>query len=188
MEVPSPNSSRDGSLLSSNEEAMTAIELPKSSTPSMFRSLADVFENAVPQEYTGPGFDGWPKILDDAGSDFENDKALRTVVSILQYLKEESPVTLVPATKILADGSRQGKLFANLLTLARTMTKKLAETCLEKYRLSFGDEKVLDFYLDLLGEDEKEPDWTSDALRLVGNSCADLSSYPSKALWITVID
>lgn len=99
---------------------MTAL---MSSTPSMFRSLADVFENVVPQEYTGPGFDGWPKILDDADSDFENGKALRTVVSILQYLKEKSPVVLVPATKILADGSRHGKLFVNLLTLARTMTE-----------------------------------------------------------------
>ena len=45
------------------------------------------------------------------------------------------------------------------------------------YRLPFGDEGVLDFYLDLLAEGENEHGWTSDALRLVGNSCADLGSY-----------
>lgn len=115
MEAPSPNSSPDESAFSSSGEGMTAL---MSSTPSMFRSLADVFENVVPQESTGRGFDGWPKILDDADSDFGNGKALRTVVLILQYLKERLSLTLVPATKILADGSRHGKHFIYLLNLA----------------------------------------------------------------------
>ena len=80
----------------------------------MFRSLAEVFGNVTPQEHIGIGIDGWPKILENAESDSETGKALRTVVSILQYLKEKSPVILVPATKILADGSRHGKLCVNL--------------------------------------------------------------------------
>ena len=46
----------------------------------------------------------------------------------------------------------------------------------ESLRLPFGDQRILDFYLDLLAKDENQSDWTSDALRLVGNSCADLGS------------
>ena len=86
----------------------------------MFRSLSDVFENNVPREYTGLGLDGWPKLLESADSGFETGRALRAVVSILQYVKEKSPVTLVPTTKILADGSRHGKLLVNVSAPART--------------------------------------------------------------------
>ena len=66
--------------------------------------------------------------------------------------------------------------------------KDPTEKYLEKYRLAFGDENVLDFYLDLLAQDEKGHDWTSDALRLVGNSCADLGSYANEILQATVTD
>ena len=46
----------------------------------------------------------------------------------------------------------------------------------ESLRLPFGDLKILDFYLDLLAKYSDERTWTSDALRLVGNTCADLGS------------
>lgn len=107
MEAPSPYSTPNRSVSPSKGVSMTALE---SSTPSIFRSLAEVFGNAVPQAHIGLGIDGWPNILDDADSEFENGKALRTTGFILQYLRQKSPVILVPATKILADGSRDGKL------------------------------------------------------------------------------
>ena len=112
MDTPSPYQTPDGSGCPSAGESVTGLELSK---PSMFRSLSDIFGNVVPQEYNGLGFDGWPALLERAESDFENGKALRTVVSVLQYLKEKSPVTLISATKFLADGSRQGKLLFEFL-------------------------------------------------------------------------
>lgn len=117
MEVPSLISTPDGSVSPSNGDGFTALA---SSTPAMFRSLAEVFGSVVPQEQIDLGIEGWPKVLENADSDFDIGKALRTVVSILQYLKETSSVILVPATKILADGSRHGTYSTNLLNLAKT--------------------------------------------------------------------
>lgn len=94
-------------MSSSIEENTAQLDM---SQPSMFRSLSDAFGNVVPWEYTGLGSNEWPKLLDRADSGFEKDKALQAVVSILQYLEQNSPVTLVTATEMLADGSRKGKL------------------------------------------------------------------------------
>lgn len=157
MEAPPPPSSAEGSPSPSTGESTTELEL--SQTPPMFRSLSEVFQSVVPWEKTGLDFDGWPKLLERADSGFGTGKALRTVVSVLEYLEQSSPVSLALATKLLADGSRY-----------------------ESYRLLFGDNNVLDFYLDILAEDENEHDWTSDALRLVGNSCADLDINRERAL------
>ena len=77
----------------------------------MFPSLSEIFRSVVPGGLTGLGFNGWPKLLERADSGLEIGEALRAVVSVLEYLKRSSPVSLVPATKILADGSRYGKLF-----------------------------------------------------------------------------
>ena len=99
---------------------MALLDLPQ---PPMFRLLSDVFGNALPRERTGLDFDGWPELLERADSGVEIGRALRATVSILQYLKEKSPVTLAPATKILADGSRHGKPLANLLAVVRIRTK-----------------------------------------------------------------
>ena len=55
-----------------------------------------------------------------------------------------------------------------------------AEMLSESLRLPFGDNNVLGFYLDLVAKDADEHDWTSDALRLVGNTCADLGSSHDK--------
>ncbi|CAD6566316.1 MAG: hypothetical protein ASARMPREDX12_008176 [Alectoria sarmentosa] len=125
----------------------------------MFRLLSDTFENVVPRDRTGLGFDEWPAMLNRADAGLEIGKALRAVVSILQYLQEKSLATLVPATKVLADGSRY-----------------------EPWRLPFGDEQILDFYLDLLAADEIEHDWTSDTLRLICNSCAELDINRERTL------
>ena len=57
----------------------------------------------------------------------------------------------------------------------------LAKKLSEFFRLPFGDNNVLGFYLDLLAKYADEHDWTSDALRLVGNTCADLGSSRKKA-------
>lgn len=57
---------------------------------------------------------------------------------------------------------------------------------LESFRLPFGDNKVLDFYLDLLAKETDEHGWMSDALRLVGNTCADLGSSHAMVLRLPV--
>ena len=79
----------------------------------MFRDLADVFWKALPREYINFGYDDWPKLLEHADFGFEIDKALEVVVSILRYLEQSSPAALVAATKLLADGSRDGTLLMN---------------------------------------------------------------------------
>lgn len=107
MKASSSASTTEESVSSSIEENTAQLDM---SQPSMFRSLSDAFGNVVPWEYTGLGSNEWPKLLDRADSGFEKDKALQAVVSILQYLEQNSPVTLVTATEILADGSRKGKL------------------------------------------------------------------------------
>ena len=96
---------------------------PDLSQSSMFRSLSDVFANVVPLECTGSGFEEWPKLLKRADSGYEADNALQAVVSILRYLEQSSPITLVAVTKVLADGSRYGKLFMNPYALMRTTTR-----------------------------------------------------------------
>lgn len=82
----------------------------ESTKPQMFRFLSNIFETIVPRDHTGSGFDEWPAFLERADGGLEIGKALRTVVSILQYLRENSPAIIAPATKVLADGSRYGKL------------------------------------------------------------------------------
>ena len=82
----------------------------ESARPPMFRLLSEIFENVVHRETTGLGFDDWPLILERADAGIETGKALRAVVSVLHYLQENSPATLVTATEVLADGSRYGKL------------------------------------------------------------------------------
>lgn len=64
----------------------------------------------MPRDHTGLSFDDWPAMLERADAGLETGKALRAVVLILQYLRQKSPAKVIPATKILADGSRYGKL------------------------------------------------------------------------------
>ena len=68
------------------------------------------------------------------------------------------------------------------------MTKHLAKLLSELFREPFGDNNVLGFYLDLLAKYADEHGWTSDALRLVGNTCADLGSSRDKASQSQITD
>ena len=88
------------------------------SQPLMFGYLSDIFDNVVPRGQIGLGFDGWPMLLERADSGLEMYKALQAVVSVLEYLEQYSPVSLVAATKILADGSRHGKLLLDFLVVS----------------------------------------------------------------------
>lgn len=110
MEASPRASTMEESVSSSAGESTAQLNLTQ---PPMFRSLSDVFGNVVPRELTGIGENEWPNLLERADSGVETDKALQAVASILQYLEESSPVTLVAATKVLADGSRYGKLITN---------------------------------------------------------------------------
>ena len=83
---------------------------PGLARPQMFRFLSSIFENVVPRDHTGSGFDEWPSMFERADDGLETSKALRAVGRILRYLREKSPATVVPATKALADGSRYGKV------------------------------------------------------------------------------
>lgn len=94
-------------MSSPSGESTAQLEMPQL---LMFSYLSDIFGIVVPREQTGLGFDGWPMLLERAESGVEMNKALQAVVSVLEYLEHHSPVTLVAATKILADGSRLGKL------------------------------------------------------------------------------
>lgn len=105
MDAPPPPSTHEESESLPSGESMAHL---RQSQLSFFGPLSVVFGDIVPRQHVGLAFDGWPKMLELANSGFETGKALRTVVFILQYLKERSPETLVPATKILADGSRNG--------------------------------------------------------------------------------
>ena len=89
------------------EEASIAHAVP--ARPRMFPLLSGIFEDVVPRDHDGLGFDDWPTVFEHAHAGIELDQALRAVVSILRYLHEKSPVTITPTTKVLADGSRYGK-------------------------------------------------------------------------------
>ena len=86
-----------------------SIAQPVPARPQMFPLLSDIFENVVPRDHDGLGFDDWPTVFEQAHAGFELGKALRAVVSILRYLHEKSPITITPTTMVLADGSRYGK-------------------------------------------------------------------------------
>lgn len=170
MELSPPTSTAENSPSPSTEDFAPLLG---SARPQMFPVLSNIFKSVVPREHNDWSFDEWPELLEHADAGVEIGKALRAVVSILEYLRKKSPATVVPATKVLADGSRYGEL---VMAVSEVVHKKefLTDSCSEPWRLAFGDEKILDFYLDLLAADDNEHDWTSDALRLVGNSCADL--------------
>ena len=105
--MPLPHSTAEETFPSPGQD-MEQLPL---SQPSIFRSLSVVFENTAPQEDAGLGFDHWSELLKHDDSEFETDKIWQIVVSILQYLEVKFPITLVSATKILADGSRYGEYF-----------------------------------------------------------------------------
>ena len=107
MEPPPPNLDVEDPPSTSTGESTPQ---PGSARPQMFRSLSNIFETIVPRDHTGLDFDDWPAMLERADAGLETGKALRAVVLILQYLRQKSPATIIPATKILADGSRYGKL------------------------------------------------------------------------------
>ena len=116
----------------------------------MFGLLTELFHGSA-HEHHGYGIEDWFDRLTHAEDDgADADEALRIVVTILSQL---GPDRLATATKVLADGSRE-----------------------ERWRLPFGDEGILGFYLDSVTgvkERRKEPEWMSDSLRLIGNCCAD---------------
>ena len=89
----------------------------------MFPLLSDIFEDVVPRDHVGLGFDDWPTVLEHANAGVQMGKGLRAVVSILRYLHEKSPITITPTTKILADGSRYGK-FAGFVSEIVLKTKE----------------------------------------------------------------
>ena len=90
-----------------SKEASIAPPVPAG--PQMFPLLSDIFKDVVPRDHDGLGFDDWPTVFEHAHAGFELGKALRAVVSILRYLHNQSPTTITPTTKVLADGSRYGK-------------------------------------------------------------------------------
>ena len=120
MEAPQSASDTEESVSSSTEDNTAH---PSLAVPPIFRSLSNVFENVVPQKSTGLGSQEWPNLLEHADSGLETDKALQAVVSILQYLEHNSPATLVSATRVLADGSRYGKILMNIQAVTTTTTR-----------------------------------------------------------------
>ena len=100
-----------------------SIAHPMPARPRMFPLLSDIFEDVVPRDHVGLGFDDWPTVFEHAHAGFELGKALRAVVSILRYLQDKSPMTITPTTKVLADGSRYGK-FAIVMTVIIRRTKE----------------------------------------------------------------
>lgn len=82
---------------------------PQVSTPTMFECLSDIFESVVPREDARLDVHEWPILLERAQSGCQIDQALRAVFSILRYLEANSPKSLIPTTKILANGSRYGE-------------------------------------------------------------------------------
>ncbi|KAL2047599.1 hypothetical protein N7G274_000641 [Stereocaulon virgatum] len=131
----------------------------------MFDSLIEHFDSVGIRD-ADSSVEGWRYNLahaEDEGADPH--EALANVQYILQLLYLEK-IDLSLATKILADGSR-----------------------VEKWRLAYGEAGILEFFLKCLrpsyrGE-HNEPGWTSDALRLIGNCCADLDANRERVLaWI----
>ena len=107
MAVLQPHSIADESNTLHGEE----MEQENSLQSPIFRSLSDIFGDIVPRKNAGLGFDDWPELLKHADAGFEKEKALGVVISVLHYLKEKTSPTLIPVTKILADGSRYGNFF-----------------------------------------------------------------------------
>ena len=107
-----PQSSVEISSPCHAKEAHIAPPVP--ARPRMFTLLSNIFEDVVPRDHNGLGFDDWPTVFEHAHAGFELGKALRAVVSILRYLQEKSPVIITPTTKVLADGSRYGKLVIHM--------------------------------------------------------------------------
>ena len=115
METPQSTSDAEGSMSSPSGESTAQLDM---SQPLMFGYLSDLFGNVVPREQIGLGFDGWPTLLERADSGLEMHKALQAVVSVLEYMEQNSPMSFVAATKILADGSRHGKLLLDSQVVA----------------------------------------------------------------------
>ncbi|KAI9755590.1 MAG: hypothetical protein M1835_000804 [Candelina submexicana] len=127
-------------------------ELSKTQQQQMFSSLNAIFERAEESE-GGVGVRELRPVSDTADDDGRFDhrlEALRDVRGTLDQMWWCNSDFLVTAAEVLADGSRD-----------------------PKWRKPFGETGVLYFFLGILGTDRVEDGLMLQALRLVGNSCAD---------------
>ncbi|KAI9700816.1 MAG: hypothetical protein M1836_002185 [Candelina mexicana] len=145
--IPTPTTSASLGL---KDRGIT--ELSKTQQQQMFSSLYAIFERAEESE-GGVGVRELRPVSDTADYDGRYDhrlEALRDVRGTLDQMWWCNSDFLVTAAEVLADGSRD-----------------------PKWRKPFGETGVLYFFLDILGTDRVEDGLMTQALRLVGNSCAD---------------
>ncbi|KAI9715185.1 MAG: hypothetical protein M1812_006164 [Candelaria pacifica] len=128
------------------------VRLSQSQQQQMFSSLNAIFERAEEAE-GGVGVSELRAVSEpaDANGRFENKlDALKDVRGVLDQMWWGNSDFLVTAAEVLADGSRD-----------------------PKWRKPFGETGVLDFFLAVVGTEGVGDGLMTQALRLVGNSCAD---------------
>lgn len=166
----SPTLQRAGS--SNLEESFVSLKLDASGGQDMFSRLQAIFQEVEETE----GFDlvELQHVLQLASATHRRGLTdvdfLEHVRAALDQLWDGGSRYMTAATTVLADASREGMLC--YFRYPKTAWSS-ADPDPVRWRRPFGESGVLDFYLGVLAISATEHSLMLQALRLVGNSCAD---------------
>ena len=178
----------ESSTAASLDAALSSLTLCDPEADRMFRALATIFEASQLHDARiafnlQPGDDVWT-LLQRADSYEEQGlkdiPSLAAVKNVMEQMLLLHSQFLLPALRIVADKSREG-LFQ---TPFRSRLQKLILS-LASWRIPFGQSGLMDFGSSILSAEDTSDDLKVQALRLIGNSCADTGRSSSRLPWDT---
>lgn len=144
----------------------------------MFRALSLVIENAENAVETGNAFDlkELHASLEQADADSRRGRrdpeSLQSVLKILNQLWASNSEFLPQAAEVLATGSREREL----ILLLPSLTGMKTDRSLVSWRGPIGNSGILKFFLEVISSKKNvDVKLLYHCLRLVGNTCADMS-------------
>ena len=156
--------------------ALNNLKLEDHPPESMFRSLSSILqacqmhEGLVNPPESIAGGDIWAVLrrAEQLEKDGVKDvPSLQAVKKILDRMLRSSSQLLQPATQIIADASREG---TSQMTQS---TRPLPDNVIETWRRPLGESGMLEFGLAVMSSNTVSEELQTQALRLVGNACAD---------------
>lgn len=144
----------------------------------MFRALSLVIENAENAVETGNAFDlkELHASLEQADADSRRGRrdpeSLQSVLKILNQLWASNSEFLPQAAEVLATGSREREL----VLLVPSLTVMTTDRSSVSWRGPIGKSGILKFFLEVISSKKNvDVKLLYHCLRLVGNTCADMS-------------
>lgn len=162
------------------ESLLGHLELKEKLPIRMFSFVGAIFKQATRHEgnVDPGGINEWQAVLEGADTSYRRGRidvgALQVIRSILDYLWLNGPEDdLVKASRALADACREREL----RICGRDRLGKLLTIHKARWRVPFREGGILDFFLEVIATEDVSTDLNLEALRLIGNACADEGLY-----------